>query len=78
MTAGAVHVTLADAGPNVAVTPVGGPGRAAGMTGEEAADAGPVPTSLVAVTVKAYEVPFVRPETVQEVAPVVVQVSAPG
>jgi hypothetical protein len=74
MTAGAAQVTLAEAGPEVAVTPVGGPGTAAGVTGEEAADAGPVPTLLVAVTVKAYDVPLARPDTVQDVAPIVVHV----
>ena len=36
----------------VAPTPVGAPGTAAGMAGAEAADAEPVPAELVAVTVK--------------------------
>jgi len=49
-----------------------------GVTGEEAAEAGPVPTALVAVTVNVYGVPLVRPETVQERAPLVVQVEEPG
>jgi hypothetical protein len=48
---GAVNDTEADVGPPVAVTPVGAPG-AVGTTNEfEAADAGPVPTAFVAVTV---------------------------
>jgi hypothetical protein len=51
---------------------------ALGVTGAEAADSGPVPTALVAVTVKVYGVPLVRPLTVQVVAPVVVQVRLPG
>lgn len=38
------------------------------MTAEDAADAGPVPTELVAVTVKVYAVPLVRPNTVVDVA----------
>ena len=35
------------------------------MTGEEGADASPVPTPLVAVTMNVYAVPFVNPLTVQ-------------
>jgi hypothetical protein len=38
------------------------------------ADVGELPYTLVAVTVKVYEVPFVSPVTVQVKAPVVVQV----
>jgi hypothetical protein len=37
---------------------------ALGVTEFDAADAGPVPMELVAVTVKVYAVPFVRPVTV--------------
>ena len=37
---------------------------AAGVTAADGADAGPVPTLLVAVTVNVYAVPFVRPLTV--------------
>jgi hypothetical protein len=43
----------------------------------DAADGGPVPTVLAAVTVKVYPVPLVRPVTVQEVV-VLVQVKLPG
>ena len=54
--AGAVKATLAWALPAVAVAPVGAPGTvtpAVGVTaGLDAAEAGPVPTLLVAVTVK--------------------------
>jgi len=49
---GAVHDTPAELSPAVALTPVGAPGTAAGVTAVEADDAGPVPTPLVAVTVK--------------------------
>src|SRR5579859_7670271 len=68
--AGAVHVTVADALPAAAVTPAGAAGTvgAAGVTVFEAADAGPVPTALVAVTVKVYVTPFVRPPIVAVVA----------
>ena len=55
LAAGAVHETVALALPAVAVTLVGAPGTVAGMTGVtelEAAEAEPVPTALVAVTVK--------------------------
>ena len=50
--AGAVKLTLAEALPGVAETPVGAPGTVAGVTAFDAAEAGPVPTPLVAVTVK--------------------------
>jgi hypothetical protein len=57
---------------------VGALGTAAGTAPEDAADAGPVPMALVAVTVKVYVVPLVRPDTVHVVAPVVVQTLPPG
>ena len=50
--AGAVQVTVAEALPAVADTPVGAPGTVAGVTAVEAAEAAPVPAPLVAVTVK--------------------------
>ena len=50
--AGGVKVTVACEIPAVAVPIVGGPGTAAGVTLFEGADAGPVPTAFVAVTVK--------------------------
>ena len=49
---GAVKVTEADPLPAVAVPMVGAPGRPAGVTELDAAEAVPVPTPLVAVTVK--------------------------
>ncbi|HET7549055.1 MAG TPA: hypothetical protein VFJ86_14890 [Usitatibacter sp.] len=64
--AGAVKVTVAWALPAVAVPIVGAPGTVAGVTLFDAADAGPVPTAFVAVTVKVYAVPFVSPLTVME------------
>jgi hypothetical protein len=49
----------------VAETGVGAPGTVTlvGVTAFDAADAGPVPAELVAVTVKVYAVPLVRPAT---------------
>jgi hypothetical protein len=47
-----------------------------GVTGDDAADAGPVPTLFVAVTVKVYGVPFVRLVTIADV-PVLVAVWPP-
>ena len=44
-----------------AVTPVGGFGAVAGVAGAEAAEAAPVPTPLVAVTVKVYASPLGNP-----------------
>ena len=49
--AGAVKLTTACAFPAVADTPVGAPGLVAGVIVFEAAEGGPVPTVLVAVTV---------------------------
>ena len=46
------ETTTPPAGFGAAVTPVGAPGVVAGTAGAEAADAGPVPTPLVAVAVK--------------------------
>jgi len=52
--AGAAQLTAADPLPALAVTPVGAPGTvgAVGVTELEAAEAGPVPFALAAVTVK--------------------------
>ncbi len=61
---GGVNVTDADPFPAVAVPMVGAPGTVAGVTELDAAEAAPVPTPLVAVTVKVYAVPLVRPLTV--------------
>jgi hypothetical protein len=63
--AGAENAMLACAAPAVAVPMVGAPGTVAGVTLFDAADAGPVPTPLVAVTVNVYAVPLARPATVQ-------------
>ena len=81
MEVGAVQDTKTCALPAVPVTPVGAPGTPSsgiGVTGAEGADALPVPAKVVAVTVKTYEVPFVKPATVQVKAPVVVQVLPSG
>jgi len=71
---GAVHeTTLWRSAFDVAVTPVGAPGLPAGMVAGEASDNGESPRRFVAFTLKAYEVPFVRPLTVQAVPPAEVQ-----
>ena len=49
---GAENETVAFSDPRAAETPVGALGTSAGVTSSEGSDAGPVPTSLVAVTVK--------------------------
>ena len=59
--AGGVNVTLACVLPAVAVAPVGAPGRVAGVTLFDGRDAALEPTAFVAITVKVYAVPFVRP-----------------
>jgi hypothetical protein len=62
--AGGVNATDACPLPPVAVPTVGAPGTVAAVTEFEAADAALVPAAFVAVTVKVYAVPFVRPITV--------------
>jgi hypothetical protein len=61
--AGAVQLTVADWFPAVAVTFAGAAGTvgAVGVTEADGAEAEPVPTLLVALTVKVYAVPSVRP-----------------
>ena len=77
--AGATHVTIEEAlAFEVAVTAVGAPGGPAGVADAEAVDDALVPAALVAVTVNVYAVPLVRPFTVHDVVPVVVQRKAPG
>jgi hypothetical protein len=61
---GAVHVNDTWVLPRVGVTPVGAPGTRFGVADADDADAGPVPTVFVAVTVNVYAVPFTRPLTV--------------
>nr|WP_229708425.1 hypothetical protein [Knoellia flava] len=51
---------------------------AVGVTAVDATDAEEVPIALVAVTVNVYAVPLLSPMTVQDRAPVVVQVFPPG
>ena len=78
MEAGAVHDTTDwPFAFDVAVTDVGAPGAVAGTAAADATDATPVPAEFVAAAVNVYEVPFVRPVTVQEVVEVV-QVNDPG
>jgi len=72
LSVGAVHDTTAWRSPAVALTAVGAPGTVIGVTGSEAVEVTESPAALVAVTVKVYAVPFVRPVTVTEVSPVVV------
>jgi hypothetical protein len=63
--AGAVQLTEAAPGPAVAaVTALGAPGTAPGVTALDGEDAGPVPAVLVAETVNVYVVPLVSPVTV--------------
>ena len=62
---GPVHVSETEPLPRVPATDVGAPGTVAGITADDADDAALVPTLFVAVTVNVYDVPFVKPETVQ-------------
>ena len=74
---GTVKLTVALPLLPVAEIPVGAPGAiAAGVTADDALEAVPVPTELVAVTVKVYAVPLVSPVTViGDEAPVAVRPS---
>ena len=66
--AGADHETWTALLSAMTDTPVGGPGRCAGVTGLEGMEAGLVPMLFAAVTVNVYEYPSESPVTVQEVA----------
>ena len=73
--AGAAKLTVALPLLPVAEIPVGTPGAiGAGVTADDAVESVPVPTALVAVTVKVYAVPLVSPVTViGDEAPVAVR-----
>ena len=75
---GVVQVTTAFALPGTAVTPDGAEGGPSGVTAADATDEAPSPSAFVAMTVKVYAMPSVKPATVAVVAPVVVAVNAPG
>lgn len=62
--AGGSHDKVTSPSPASAEIAVGGPGTLAGVTLFETADAGLVPIAFVAVTVKVYAMPFVKPATV--------------
>src|SRR5258708_31537679 len=66
--AGASQLNITWLFPGVTSRPAGAPGTVAGVTELDGDEAGPVPTALVAVTVKVYLVPLVRPLTVALVA----------
>src|ERR1035437_8404241 len=70
--AGAIQETRAEPIPAVAAAPVGlwGTVGAIGMTALDGSDSGPLPTMLVARTVKLYSVPLERPLTVHAETPV--------
>jgi len=76
----AATVTTADETPASAVGVRGVPGIVGcGVTAFDAADAADVPPPFVAVALKVYDVPFVKPDTVQlPEEPVTVQVKDPG
>ena len=58
----------------VAKTLVGTPGAVTGIAAAEASEAVDVPDAFVAVTLKVYQVPLVRPVTTHVRAPLVAQV----
>ena len=63
--------------PDTAFTPVGALGTVAGTKLFDAADAGPVPTSFVALTVHVYVRPLVRPDTTIGLDPPVFEPGTP-
>ena len=75
--AGAAQDSETWAFPGDAVFSVGAPGTACGVA-ESTFEAAPVPAAFVAVTLKEYRLPFVRPVTAQVVAPPLVHVAPPG
>ena len=74
---GAVHETSADTSLGIANTSVGVPGAVGVVTEFDESEDGLAPMEFVAVAVKVYAVPFVRPVTVTEVL-AVVAVTPPG
>jgi len=66
-----VHETTAETSLGIADTPLGTPGIRAGVTEFDASEDRLVTLEFVAVTVKVYAVPLVRPVTVSEVTVVV-------
>ena len=74
---GVVQLIVAWEFPDVAEGVSGAVGTVAGVTWFEVPE-GPSPAPLVATTVKEYFVPLVKPVTVQERSPLVVQVKPPG
>ncbi len=64
---GAVQLTASEVPDRVAVTAVGAPGTAAGVTAVDAVEYAELPAELVARTRKMYEVPLVSPVTVADV-----------
>ena len=75
--AGAVHVSVIDATPKVAMIPLTFEGTVAG-TALSDVPASPSPIAVRATTSKVYSVPLVSKVTTQVVSPVVVQVRPPG
>ena len=74
MLAGAVHVTTdCPLAYDVPATEVGAPGTVAGVAVAAAVPAELVPAWLVAVTLKVYATPLVRPVKVHEVPVMLVQ-----
>src|SRR5207244_650530 len=61
---GAVQVRCAEWLPARALSPVGAPGSAAGVTASDGADSGPLPARFAAWTVNVTEAPLVNPVTV--------------
>ena len=62
---GAVHATTARTSSGVADTPLGAPGTVGVVTEFDASEVALVPMEFVAVTVKVYAVPLVRPVTTE-------------
>ena len=62
--AGAVQVTVAEALPATAETPVGAPGTVGGVTGDDAAEGKELPTAFMARTVNVTAVPLNNPISV--------------
>ena len=75
---GAVQETFIERFPANALTAVGAEGAVAGMTGAEGDEGSEEPLLFDPVTLKVYDVPLERPETVQSSAPFVEHDALPG
>ena len=74
---GGDHETITSESPAVAMISIGLPGTVRGMIEFDVSDSYPVPTSLVAETLKVYSIPLINPSIVAN-GPCTVFSNSPG